>query len=247
MLRTSPFIKGIALATSAIAHAAAFVISSGHGAERGSAIVDPTVEVTIDATQPTATPDLPLPPAPANPRHAATRPRTHARPDEASSGHDGAPRDPSFSPVSPPPPQAPASESVPPPTAPTHVAPVRFALVVGGTATATPGGANARGDGPGDGEALVVDRPDAPARLLNGAMPAYPAEARVQGIESDVKLEIVVGASGRVEMARLLRGAGFGFDEAALAAIRNYRFAPATVDGRAVRARMNWLVSFRLQ
>jgi outer membrane biosynthesis protein TonB len=48
-------------------------------------------------------------------------------------------------------------------------------------------------------------------------------------------------------MARLLRGAGFGFDEAALAAIRNYRFAPATVDGRAVRARMNWLVSFRLQ
>jgi protein TonB len=59
-------------------------------------------------------------------------------------------------------------------------------------------------------------------------------------------LEIVVNASGSVVDARLLRHAGYGLDEAALRAIRAYRFAPAQRAGHGVSVRMRWVVDFRL-
>jgi TonB family protein len=62
-----------------------------------------------------------------------------------------------------------------------------------------------------------------------------------------VPLEIVVSPAGTVETARVLRPAGHGLDQAALDAVRSYRFAPATKDGHAVRVRMQWLVQFRLR
>ena len=60
-------------------------------------------------------------------------------------------------------------------------------------------------------------------------------------------LEIVVDAGGHVMDARVTKRAGFGFDDAALAAVRTYRFAPAQHEGRAVGVRMRWSVSFRLR
>jgi len=41
--------------------------------------------------------------------------------------------------------------------------------------------------------------------------------------------------------------AGYGLDEAALTAIRAYRFSPAVRAGRAVPVRMRWVVQFRLR
>ena len=66
------------------------------------------------------------------------------------------------------------------------------------------------------------------------------------GVEGKVILEIIVDAAGRVTASRLVQAAGMGFDEAALSAIGQYRFAPATLDGRAVSVRMRWAVEFRL-
>jgi TonB family protein len=40
---------------------------------------------------------------------------------------------------------------------------------------------------------------------------------------------------------------GYGFDEAAAAAMRKYRFSPAARDGHAVSVRMPWTVQFRLK
>jgi protein TonB len=74
----------------------------------------------------------------------------------------------------------------------------------------------------------------------------YPPEARAQEIETDVRVEVVVDETGRVVAARSLSNAGYGLDDAALRAIRQYRFAPATKDGRPVRIRMRWTVQFRL-
>jgi len=48
-----------------------------------------------------------------------------------------------------------------------------------------------------------------------------------------------------VVSARALQHAGYGFDEAAMAALRTYRFAPAKRNGRAVAVRMKWTVDFR--
>jgi protein TonB len=147
-------------------------------------------------------------------------------------------------------PQQPA-EAVPPVAGAEDAALPRFAIVVSGAQA--PGNAAAtREDGhadvlDGDGEPMAVERATTRARLVSASTPGYPPAARAQGIEADVTLEIVVGTSGRVESARTLRDAGFGFDAAAATAIRDFRFSPATIDGRPVRVRMRWSISFRLK
>jgi len=88
---------------------------------------------------------------------------------------------------------------------------------------------------------------DVPARLLAPSTVEYPAEARASGVEAEVPVEIVLDERGAVTSARSLRPAGYGFDEAALRAVRLLRFAPALRAGRAVRVRMRWPVVFRLR
>jgi protein TonB len=88
---------------------------------------------------------------------------------------------------------------------------------------------------------------DAPARPLSWGLPVYPPAARQAEIESDVPVEIVVDTDGRVISARPLSRVGYGLDDAALGAIRAYRFSPAVRGGRPVRVRMRWTVHFRLR
>jgi protein TonB len=97
-----------------------------------------------------------------------------------------------------------------------------------------------------DGEAIAEALVDRPARLLAATPVVYPAAARRAEIEVDLRLEIVVEPDGTVRVARLLSPAGYGLDEAALAAIRGYQFSPAVREGRPVRVRMRWTVQFRL-
>jgi protein TonB len=85
-----------------------------------------------------------------------------------------------------------------------------------------------------------------PARLVSRAPLAYPPAARAAQIETDVRVEIIVDAAGRVVSARPLTDTGYGLDDAAVRAVRGYRFSPATKDGRAVAVRMRWTVQFRL-
>jgi periplasmic protein TonB len=140
---------------------------------------------------------------------------------------------------------------------PGHAAPVattsddtaRFAIVVGTAtsdayATASPAGTAPSHDDQG---AAVQDQSvDAPARLVRGLAPSYPERARADGIEGVVGLELVVGTSGVVESARIVHAVGHGLDEAALSAVRQFRFTCATKGGRAVRVRMPWPVQFLL-
>jgi periplasmic protein TonB len=138
--------------------------------------------------------------------------------------------------------------------------PVRFALSAGTVATATAAGietstasstasriGSSSAGGPGDGAAVVEGDVSVPARLLTSRPLVYPPAARQAEIEVDLPLEIIVDAAGGVSAARGLTRAGYGLDEAALQAIRGYRFAPALRDGRPVRVKMRWTVQFRLQ
>jgi protein TonB len=85
-----------------------------------------------------------------------------------------------------------------------------------------------------------------PARLISSGTLVYPPAARQAEVEIDLPLEIVVDTDGRVASARALRRAGYGLDEAALRAIRAYRFSPALRAGLPVRVRMRWTIQFRL-
>jgi protein TonB len=167
--------------------------------------------------------------------------------------HDAVPHDPNlvhiFAPSSP----ATTAESAP------QAAPVetasdampRFTIAIGGGAADAHGLVSSTGAAAhdhDDDDAPVPERSvSSPARLAQGGAPAYPAEAREDGVEADVPVEIVVSAAGAVESARVVKRAGHGLDEAALAAVRRYRFSPANKDGRAVRVRMRWTVQFRLR
>jgi protein TonB len=88
---------------------------------------------------------------------------------------------------------------------------------------------------------------DTPARLVQSETPTYPADARAEGVEADVKLEMVVSREGAVESVRAVRSSGYGLDEAATRAARRFRFAPAVKYGRPVRARVSWTMQFRLR
>ena len=71
----------------------------------------------------------------------------------------------------------------------------------------------------------------APA-VVAPATPEYPADAKARGLSGEVTLELDVSAEGEVVAARVMKPAGEGFDEAALAAARALRFSPAEIDGK---------------
>jgi TonB family protein len=74
----------------------------------------------------------------------------------------------------------------------------------------------------------------------------YPDAARASGQEAAVELEITIGADGLVRDARVLAPVGDGFDEAALAAVRQFVFEPATKHGHPIAARIHYRYVFTL-
>lgn len=104
------------------------------------------------------------------------------------------------------------------------------------------------GDGLGDG---VVDVRHAvtPPKLQRHEAPEYPRVAKRRGIEGTVVLRLVLGRDGRVETDRtqVLRSIP-ELDEAAIRAVRNWRFSPARdADGKAIRVALQLPVRFTLQ
>ena len=125
-------------------------------------------------------------------------------------------------------------------------------LVGGGNGMALPGG-------PGRGGAAAPAAAPAPAvrkvkelapvadeckedavkpQLDHQTAPSYTSEGRQANVEGVVKLEVTVDESGRVTAVRVLKGLGFGLDESAMAAARQWTFKPATKCGKPV----SWVV-----
>src|SRR5450432_488832 len=66
--------------------------------------------------------------------------------------------------------------------------------------------------------------------------PVYPADAARDRISGTVGLEIVVDETGHVVDVKVVQPAGHGFDEAALAAVKTWSFAPARQNDVPIRA-----------
>ena len=68
--------------------------------------------------------------------------------------------------------------------------------------------------------------------LVEGGQPVYPEDAKERGIEGEVTLIYTVTASGHVTDLRVLEAEPPGvFDEAALAAVRTWRYRPPRSGG----------------
>jgi periplasmic protein TonB len=126
---------------------------------------------------------------------------------------------------------------------------------VDGAGTGRDGGNGpGRGAGLGDGEDGGVGggpyRPGSgvePPRLLREVKATYSEEARRANITGDVVMEVVVRADGTVSSARVTRGLGFGLDERAVAAVRQWRFAPARRLGVPVDVAVEVAMEFNLR
>jgi TonB family protein len=87
---------------------------------------------------------------------------------------------------------------------------------------------------------------DRSVEILFKPSPEYTDEARNARIEGTVTLDLEFTATGDVRVLRVVRGLGYGLDEAAERAALRMRFKPAQSDGRAVDCRATVHITFRL-
>ena len=95
---------------------------------------------------------------------------------------------------------------------------------------------------------LLAQAPDAGTGVLTKAPTllkqvdaVFPADA---GTGGTVVMEIDLGADGKVTDARVVQSAGADFDASALAAVRQFEFTPAEVDGQPMAVRLQYSYEF---
>jgi periplasmic protein TonB len=112
----------------------------------------------------------------------------------------------------------------------------------GGVGAGTGGGV---GPGLGGGVFRVGGGVSAP-RPIYKPDPEYSTEARQAKYQGTVILSLIVGADGRPRGIKVARSLGMGLDENAVEAVRQWRFEPATKDGKPVAVSVEVEVAFRL-
>jgi protein TonB len=184
----------------------------------GVSVEAPVIEVRLVAPPPAPAVNAPPSPSPVAPE-----------PDVASAARLAPSPAPKALPVAPPPPVVP-----PPAATPPHDAPLPTAPAPSPTAGPVPAAAltssvdltyyNAR-DLDVQPHALRVIRPD------------YPAEADRQRVSGTLRLQLKLEADGRVSDIEVVSATPPGvFEDSAIKAFRDARFAPAQKNGRPVRA-----------
>jgi TonB family protein len=86
-----------------------------------------------------------------------------------------------------------------------------------------------------------------PPVLKRQVAPRYPAEAEAAGRAATVVLELSVDAEGKVTDARVIAPAGFGFDEAAVEAAKQFVFEPGRYQGTPVPVKVTFSQKFALK
>jgi TonB family protein len=91
------------------------------------------------------------------------------------------------------------------------------------------------------------DKPiSTPAKVIAKPDPEYTDEARLLKIEGEVLLQVAFLANGECEVVRVVRGLGHGLDEAAVRAVHQMKFNPATENGQPVDTTTMVRVVFQL-
>jgi protein TonB len=125
---------------------------------------------------------------------------------------------------------------------------------LGGMGSGSSGGVgsgNGNGYGPGSGGytgggPMHVGGGVSAPQLIYSVDPEFSDEARRAKYQGVCVVQIVVDAQGNVQRARPLRPLGMGLDEKAIEAVKQYRFKPAMLNGKAVPVEVNVEVNFRI-
>jgi protein TonB len=84
------------------------------------------------------------------------------------------------------------------------------------------------------------------ARLLSAVPPAYPTLAKTQRIQGAVQVDALVDTNGKVSSMKIVSGPPL-LHQAAMDALRQWKYQPATLDGKPVPMHLTVTVQFRLQ
>jgi TonB family protein len=96
---------------------------------------------------------------------------------------------------------------------------------------------------PAPGEPLRVGGSLKPPRMVKKVNPVYPAEARAGRVQGVVVIEARIGRDGSVVGTRVLRSVPL-LDQAAIDAVRQWKYEPTVVDGEPVELLMVVTVNF---
>jgi TonB family protein len=83
-------------------------------------------------------------------------------------------------------------------------------------------------------------------RVTYSPDPKYPKQARKAHKEGVVVLSVVVGGDGRTRDIKVVRGLSPELDEAAMDAVKEWKFAPAMKEGNPVAVQIKIEINFRL-
>ena len=92
-------------------------------------------------------------------------------------------------------------------------------------------------------EYLVTEMP----AVLKEVRAPYPEEAKKAGIEGAVVAELLIDEDGKVRQVQIVKGLGYGCDEAASKALMQYEFSPGKVEAarKAVKIQYTYRFSFQ--
>jgi TonB family protein len=84
-----------------------------------------------------------------------------------------------------------------------------------------------------------------PAKVISSVSPAYPTLARQSRVQGDVVIEAEIGPTGKLAGMKVLSGP-LPLHDAALGAVRQWKFAPGKLDGQPVATQLRVMIKFRL-
>jgi len=139
------------------------------------------------------------------------------------------------------------------------VSPKRTAASSSEPDAATMSGESQEGDGNALGAELASNKqPAAPAapvavggevrqaRLVSSVPPEYPSLAKAQHVSGGVTIDALIDASGRVTKMKVLSGPTL-LEQAAMDALKQWKYEPAMLDGKAVPMHVTVTIQFRLR
>ena len=85
-----------------------------------------------------------------------------------------------------------------------------------------------------------------PPRLISSTLPAYPAMARSANVEGDVVIDTTIDAAGKVTGMKVVSGSPL-LRQAALEALRQWRYEPSKLNGEPVPVEMTVTIKFHNQ
>lgn len=82
-------------------------------------------------------------------------------------------------------------------------------------------------------------------RLVKMVKPECPPNAKTLGMPATVVVNFIVDSQGNVVLPRVLKSSNDGFNPYAIAAVKRWRFKPATIDGHPVNCMMSVPIVFK--